>query len=284
MDQYVAFKKQIPEKIMNTVETSMSQNMALFKPDVYIADKLMHSEDFHVIVPSAPPPDSYINGKLKSFNSKKIIIFNPGDTILSTSEGIRKQYLALLIKPALVNKIVEEMGLSGTLHFLNNINPYSPELIQAIHTFDRESKRTDSFQLMLDCLSIQIVTLLVREFRSNLTKIPVHSPDMDTQIKLAIEYIHTFFNTNITIEDICDEINVSQFHFIRTFKNKMGVTPHQYLLQVRIQNAKDLLRSGQYTVSETALLCGFVNLSHFSSIFKEMTGYTPLAYKKLIQN
>ncbi len=280
MDKYEGFKSQIPEDVMRNVEALISKNVALFKPDRFIPDRLMYSVDFHIIIPSSPPPDSYINGKLQTFDSKKIITFNPGDSILCTGEGKRKQYLSLLIKPELMNRIVEEMGLSGTFRFLNTSNPFSRELVQAIHSFEKESARPDSFQLMLDCLSVQIVTLLVREFKSNLKEFPEQSPDMDVRLAVALEYIHAYYNTNITIEDICNEVHVSPFYFIRTFKKKMGVTPYQYLLKLRIQKAKELLKLGQYSVSETAALCGFVNLSHFSSFFKEMTGCSPLEYRK----
>jgi AraC family transcriptional regulator len=104
---------------------------------------------------------------------------------------------------------------------------------------------------------------------------------MDTYIDTAIEYIQTFFSANITIDDICGEINVSPFHFIRTFKQKIGVSPHQYLLNIRIEKAKELLCMRQHSVAETAMLCGFLSLPHFSSTFKTATGYSPSEYKKV---
>lgn len=79
---------------------------------------------------------------------------------------------------------------------------------------------------------------------------------------MAIEYMQTFFSSNITIEDVCCEINMSTFHFIRSFKKKMGVSPYQYLLMLRINKAEEVLATGNYSVSETASLCGFGNPSH----------------------
>lgn len=280
MDKHVGFLNQIPEEILQKVEKHICNDIALFKPDTFIVGKLMYSEDFHITIPSMPPPDTHVNGKLQSFHSGKMIAFNPGDTLLSSGEGVKKRYLSLLVKPELINRTAEEMGHSGTIKFLKLQNPYSSMLMQAINNFDRETIRPDSFPMMLDCLSIQIAALLLREFKTNLKKYPVNSPDMDSFITLSIEYIHTFFSANITIEDICNEINVSPFHFIRTFKEKIGVPPHQYLLKVRIQKAEEILSSGWYSVAEVATLCGFVSLSHFSSTFKGMTGYSPSEYKK----
>ncbi|MGI6225983.1 MAG: helix-turn-helix domain-containing protein [Peptococcales bacterium] len=280
MDRYSGFENQIPESIMQKVEKYLCKDVALFRPDTFIAGKLMHSEDFHIIIPSAPPPDTYVNDKRRSFSMGKIVTFNPGDTILCTEEGTKKQYFSLLIKPDFINKIVEEMGYSGNTRFLKLHNPYSRELMQVINAFDREVTRSDCFPLMLDCLAVQIVTLLLREFKTNLKKFPDKFSDIDTYINLSLEYIHTFYNANITIADICKEINISPFHFIRTFKEKMGVSPYQYLLQVRIQKAKEFLKSGRYPISEVAMLCGFVSLSHFSSTFKNMVGCSPGNYRK----
>jgi AraC-like DNA-binding protein len=281
MDKYVDFVNQIPEGIMQKVEKRLCSDVALFRPDTFIEGKLLYSEDFHMIITSVPPPDTYINCKLQSFSSGKIIAFNPGDTVLSTGEGAKKRYLSLLIKSEFINRTAEEMGYSGTVRFLKLLNPYSRELLQAISTFDREAARADAFPLMLDCLAVQIVALLLREFKTNFIKYPEKSLDIDACIAMSVEYMQTFFNANITIADICDEINISPFHFIRTFKRKNGVSPHQYLLNIRIQNAKELLNSGRYSVSEAAMLCGFVSLPHFSSTFKDMTGYSPAEYKKI---
>ncbi|MEA4962495.1 helix-turn-helix transcriptional regulator [Lutispora sp.] len=281
MDKYVNFVNQIPEGIMEKVEKCLCNDVALFRPEIFIAGRLIHSEDFHMIIPSSPPPDTYVNCKLKSFSSGKIVAFNPGDTILCTGEGAKKRYLSLLIKPEFINRAAEEMGHSGPVRFLKLLNPYSGELMQAISTFDREAARADAFPLMLDCLAMQIVALFLREFKTNFKKFPQKSPDIDICIARSVEYMEAFFNANITIADICDEINISPFHFIRTFKKKNGISPHQYLLKIRIQKARELLKSGRYSVSETAMLCGFVSMPHFSSTFKDMTGCSPVEYKRI---
>lgn len=280
MNKYAGFMNQIPECIMRKVEKHMCSNVALFKPNTFIVRKLMCSEDFHMIISPEPPPNTYVNGKLHSFDDRRVIAFNPGDTILTTGNGANKSYLAMLIKPELVNRIAEEMGHIGSVRFLKLQNSYSSTLLQTIKTFDKETNRYDSFPMLLDCIAVQIVSLLLREFKTNLKNFPERSPNIDNYINQAIEYIHAFFSANITIDDICSEINVSPFHFIRSFKQKTGISPHQYLLNVRIQKAGEFLSSSCYSVGETAVLCGFVSQSHFSSTFKEKTGCSPAEFKK----
>lgn len=280
------FLNQIPDHISQKVETHLANDLALFKPTMILPEPL-HTIDYHVIVSSIPLPDAYLGGQLKTFDRGKIVVLNPGNTFISTVALPTKQYYSLLIKPHLINRVAEEMGISGEVSFLDLQNPYSIDLIQAIRNLDKECKHPDSLPLMFDCISVQIAALLLREFKNNRInkrKFSAASPEGKNYVNVAIEYIHTFFSSNIDIEDICREINVSPFHFIRSFKQKTGYSPHQYLLNVRIEKAQELLRTGQYSVSEVAMLCGFVSLPHFSNTFKRIVGYPPSTCRKLFSD
>jgi len=281
MDKFANFLNQIPSDICQKVENYLFNEIAVLKPQNFIAGTTMHSIDFHIIVPNECLPDTYINGKLQSFQNGKIVAINPGESILCTKGNTTKKYISLLLKPEIINRVAQEMDFSGDVRFLNLQNPFSCELIHAINSFVKEAERPDCFQLMLDCLSIQIVALLLRKFSSNMKMYPVDSPNYDPYIEHAIEYIETFFNADLTVTDICNEINVSPFHFIRTFKQKVGVSPHKYLMNVRIRKAEELLCLRQHTIAEVAMLCGFLSQSHFSSAFKDMKHQSPSEYKKL---
>ncbi len=275
------FLNQIPENISQKVETHLASELALFKPTMILPDPL-YTIDYHVIITSIPLPDAYLEGQLKSFDRGKIVVLNPGNTFISTETMPTKQYYSLLIKPDLINRVAEEMGISSEVSFLDLQNPYSMDLMQAIRNLDKECKHPDSFPLMFDCISVQIAALLLREFRTNRInkrQFSTASSDGGNYVNVAIDYIHTFFSSNIDIEDICREINVSPFHFIRSFKQKTGYSPHQYLLNVRIEKAQELLRAGEYSVSEVAMLCGFVSLPHFSNTFKRLVGHPPSIYQ-----
>jgi AraC family transcriptional regulator len=282
MYKYDYFLNQIPNEISQKVEKQILNEIAIFKPRTYVGGKTIESIDFHIIIPTEQPPDSYINGKLKSFQKGKVIVINPEESLLCTKECASKQYISMLIKPELVQRIAEEMDFLGELRFAKLQNPYSGELIQIIKNIEKESSRHDKLPLIIDCLSVQVVALLLREFSTNIKKYPINSPDCDVYISRAIEYMETFFSGNISVGDICNEINVSLFHFIRTFKQKVGVSPHQYLMEVRINRSKELLSHKQHTIAEVAMLCGFITLSHFSTTFKSLMMISPSEYRKLV--
>lgn len=90
-------------------------------------------------------------------------------------------------------------------------------------------------------------------------------------------FIDEHYAEHIDLDNIADEAYFSKFHFIKLFKKIYRKTPHQYLIDVRIQRAMDLLNKGQ-GVSETCHAVGFESLSSFSGLFKRIAGTTPSGY------
>lgn len=93
-------------------------------------------------------------------------------------------------------------------------------------------------------------------------------------------FIDTHFEQPIDLRNVSDEACFSKFHFIRLFKSAYGVTPHQYLIKVRIENAK-LLLAKKKSVSEVCVAIGFESISSFTALFKKYTGKSPSSYQKI---
>lgn len=104
-----------------------------------------------------------------------------------------------------------------------------------------------------------------------------------TAVRKAVEMMHDNFESPLKLNEICTEIQLSKFHFIRQFKAIKGISPYQYFLNLRTESAKKLLEHGEelYTVM---LKCGFYDLSHLNRQFKSVYGLTANSYSKLINN
>lgn len=91
-------------------------------------------------------------------------------------------------------------------------------------------------------------------------------------------FIDTHFDEPINLDSIADEAYFSKFHFIRIFKKIYRRTPHQYLIEVRIEKAKQLLQSA-IPVAAACYACGFESIGSFTTLFKKVTSLSPAEYR-----
>ena len=103
-------------------------------------------------------------------------------------------------------------------------------------------------------------------------------------IKPAIDYIHEKYTDEvINIETIAKICNISPEYFRRIFKSFYGVTPVNYINNLKITRVKELLGSQMYSVTDAARMSGFNEMSYFSREFKKVMGVSPSEYKKSAQ-
>jgi AraC-like DNA-binding protein len=92
-------------------------------------------------------------------------------------------------------------------------------------------------------------------------------------------FIDDHYHQPINLDDIADEAFFSKFHFIRLFKSTYGKTPHQYLIAVRIEQARLLLQTGT-PVTQVCYAVGFDSATSFSALFKKVLRQSPYAYQQ----
>jgi AraC family transcriptional regulator len=100
-----------------------------------------------------------------------------------------------------------------------------------------------------------------------------------SQLRQVMDYIKANLTENLSILDLATLIRMSESHFSRSFKQSMGLSPYQYLIQQRVERAKQLLKKRSIAISTIALDCGFANQTHLTKVFRQMTGMTPKAYQ-----
>ena len=95
----------------------------------------------------------------------------------------------------------------------------------------------------------------------------------------AIIYIRNHYREKVTLDDVADACSISSYYLSRLFRDEMGVSFIDYLHNIRMEEARRLLRENEQTIYETALNCGFSDPNYFSKTFKKYMGMTPSSYQ-----
>ena len=100
------------------------------------------------------------------------------------------------------------------------------------------------------------------------------------QMKRVEDTLAANLEGDVSLADLANDCGVSVSHFSRAFRQSKGVSPHQWLLRHRIEQAKTLLSDRTLSLSDVALSCGFADQSHFTRVFARITGISPGAWRR----
>jgi AraC family transcriptional regulator len=143
-----------------------------------------------------------------------------------------------------------------------------------------ELKQEDSSRLYIESLANVLAVHLVRQYAATKPQVTVYEGGLpQRQLSQVLDYINDHLDHDIKLADLAALLNMSQFHFSHLFKQAIGTSPYQYLLQQRIERAKQLLKQSDQPIMEIAFQCGFNNHSHLSQQFRRFTGMTPKAFR-----
>ena len=98
-------------------------------------------------------------------------------------------------------------------------------------------------------------------------------------LKEVIDYIGDNLEKDLTLAEMAGVARMSPYHFSRLFKESTGLTPHRYVIDRRVQRAKELLCGSALPIAEIALTCGFANQGHLNRHFKRLLGVSPKALR-----
>ena len=101
----------------------------------------------------------------------------------------------------------------------------------------------------------------------------------DARLRRALDFMSANMHAQLALEAIAAEAAVSKFHFIRLFRERLGVTPMQHLSELRLATAAQMLRTTDLPVDQVAKNCGFFNAAHFSNAFRKRFGASPMKFR-----
>ena len=146
--------------------------------------------------------------------------------------------------------------------------------------------REEGYEFSVQINVVKLLILIDREFRKTerQRQIAAGQRSQQHQFQDVVRYIHENYGQDIPLEQGAVIANMTPAYFSHLFKKATGQTFVEYLHEVRIERAKELIRIGAHTMTQICFQVGFRHLSHFIRTFKKRTGMTPTDYKKSTLN
>jgi AraC-like DNA-binding protein len=135
-------------------------------------------------------------------------------------------------------------------------------------------KRDPSSQWLIQQLGTELIVAILTDHYQ------LHSRETQRDLDWVTSYFSLHLQEHLSIETLAERANMSSSWFSTEFKREYGVSPHQFLLEMRIKHAEELLQRTDFTQEEIANFCGFADIHHFSKTFKKRTGISPGVWRK----
>lgn len=247
----------------------------LVKLESYETIRLQGRSDFQLLYIYKGSADFRINGEMHCLKEGSLVIYYPHEP---------QYYLYHLSdKPEVYWLHFSGADIENHLYLLGfKDNPWFNAGVknEYITIFDKiikelQLRRVRFFELS-NLYALELLSLMSR----NMCESSVNKHINTEQIQNVIEHMYKNFNISQSISDYARLCNMSTCWFINCFKAYTGMTPQQYITDIRISKAKELLLYSSFNISEIASIVGYENPFYFSRIFKKNTSLSPREYKK----
>jgi len=157
------------------------------------------------------------------------------------------------------------------------------DILKTLNSFAFEySKKMQNADITLEAQTTLITHWLIRSILGE--NYDMRAISSNYAVARTEHYIEQHFCENITVKQLAELGNMSSSSFNRIFKKETNLTPVEYLIEVRIEKAKKLLRRKEIPITEIAMRCGFNSSAHFSSSFSRLFNTTPSEYRNSYGN
>lgn len=196
-------------------------------------------------------------------------------------DGAFVRYFAVMVSARLMNAVRERYGIDTADRQDWNGFLISRDIVPLINRFMDEYECEPHDSAVLDAAAYLIVNDLVKGLYGIDEANIIHGSGI---VQGAVDYIQQHFARSMTVADMAAHANVSASTFSRAFRRDTGKSPAAYLMGVRLQKAKKLIRGTGLHITEIAHSCGFNSAAHLAASFRKHFRLTPTEYRSLCSN
>jgi AraC family transcriptional regulator len=138
-----------------------------------------------------------------------------------------------------------------------------------------------SGRLFLDSVEQALAVALVNGHAVRHPSVRVHRGGLGpTRLRRVTELVHAEIEDELSLHKMAEAAGLSAAHFSQMFRKSTGESPHQFVLRIRVERAKEMLRAPKARVLDVAIACGFKTQQHFARVFRRACGATPTEYRQ----
>jgi AraC family transcriptional regulator len=138
-----------------------------------------------------------------------------------------------------------------------------------------------SGRLFLDSVEQALAAALVESHATHPRPVPIHRGGLSpARLRRVTELLHARIEDELSLEQMAESAGLSTAHFSQMFRESTGESPHRFLLRLRVERAKEMLRRAETRVLDVAVACGFKTQQHFARVFRQLCGTSPTEYRQ----
>ena len=254
-----------------------------------------HHHDFSKIV-------ILIDGDLTYYIEGKAYIFKPWDILFVNKNEIHKpvvnpnkyyERIVIWLNPDFMAKYAQgnnnllkcfEVAIKNNYNLLR-LNMKSIDIIKNLIQDIQNCNNSNEFgsEILKESLFVQLMVLMNRLFLNSDKNRDIEDIQYDKTIEGVLNYINSNLENDLSIDTIASEFFISKYYLMRKFKNQIGSSIHNYVVQKRLILARSLISDG-LSMSSVCSRCGFNDYSSFVRAFKKVYGVSPSNYNPTIHN
>lgn len=273
-----------PDQLASFIEAGASENTVVMKSRgaVELPEGVHQHDSYEFTINLSQPFTSRLEKRNLPIRKNHMVALNPGQDHGTIRPLAGVQLCGLHMESKFLQQVSRQVCGSETVYFDNNDLLPDSSFRNLINLFMEESLlRQPGYRFILESLDTHLAVCLLRIAKNNLLSFNYKYGEKDN-IARSIEFIRVNFDKDFSLKDVSGVANLSPYHFIRVFKSQTGKTPYEFLMDFKIEKARELLTAGRLTITEVCYQCGFNNRSHFAAAFKRRVGITPTSYRNTV--
>jgi AraC family transcriptional regulator len=184
--------------------------------------------------------------------------------------------LSVAFEPIFIDRLLEIENFKFKKEH-NIHDPFLREISLKVHQAAGTSLTIE--KMYIESLIMTCAIHLATQYAADYKKIFAPKGKLSSvQLSRVIDYTRSFVHANISLNELASTVHLSAYHFARLFRQTLGISPYQFVLQLKIEHAKKLIQNHHGPLSEIAYSLNFTDQAHFSNVFKKITGVSPRTF------